>query len=102
MWDWRYKKFIRSNWDNYNWASRDRQRGITHCACMYWSPCQNDSFYFSRLCIHFDNNMFQSALSAGNYEAAAGGACAAGQPCWTIWGMPCFRPEFGTCSMTTS
>ena len=102
MWDWRYKKFMRSNWDNYGYASRDRQMGITYCSCLFWSACQNSTYAFTRLCIEMGNAPFQSALVSGNYNSDSGGACGAGQPCWTIWGIPCFRPEFGTCSMTTS
>ena len=52
--------------------------------------------------MRMENNPFMSALSSGNYESSVGGACAAGQPCWTIWGIPCHRPEFGTCCMDAS
>ena len=38
---------------------------------------------------------FMSALAGGTYQSPNGGALSAGQPCWTIWGMPCFRPRFG-------
>jgi hypothetical protein len=100
--DFRYKKFIRNNWDNYGWQSEDRHLGTVYCHCIFWSPCQvTDNRYFSRLCMKTANTPFQSALAAGQYNNSIGGACAGGQPCWTIWGKPCFRPEFGTCSMTT-
>ena len=104
MWDFSWKKFIRNNWADYHYASRDRQMGFTYCHCLYWSPCQNSSTsrYFARLLMRMENNPFMSALSSGNYESSVGGACAAGQPCWTIWGIPCHRPEFGTCCMDAS
>ena len=104
MWDWKYKKYIRSSWDGYHYQSRDRQAGYTNCHCMVWSPCQNseDGRYFTRLLMKMESHPFMSALYAGSYHSGSGGACSAGQPCWTIWGIPCHRPEFGTCCMSTT
>ena len=107
MFDWRYQRFIRNNSFDYDWQARDRQMGHLYCHCMVWSPCQNSSSgrYFQRLCLKVSDTPFMSTLTSSGggsptFQSSNGGACAAGQPCWTIWGIPCHWPEFGTCCMS--
>jgi len=55
------------------------------------------------MCLRTADTPFQSTLAeTGNYPSQEGGAEATGTPCWTIWAIPCDRPQFGTCSMTTA
>ena len=101
FYDWWYFKNPRCC-DDYDYSGCDRQKGHTFCACLFWSCKQNATQYVTRMCLKTCETPFQSALAGGNYPSNEGGDKAAGTPCWTIWGIPCDRPEFGTCSMTTS
>lgn len=99
--DWHFKKFIRCC-DCHNYTGCERYKGQVNCACIFWSKEQNSSKYVSRMCVRTQETPFQSVLAGGNYPATEGGNLMIGMPCWTIWGMPCDRPCFGTCSMTTA
>ena len=99
--DWHYKKFIRCC-DCHNYSGCDRYKGQVNCACIFWSKEQNSTHYVSRMCVRTSDTSFQSVLAGGNYPTNEGGDLMIGMPCWTIWGIPCDRPQFGTCSMDAS
>lgn len=83
----------RFNGNNYN-----RQTGYANCHCMVWGTEQSTTAnrQFTRLCFCTSHVPFQSSLNAGTYISAGGGNLSTGMPCWTIYGKPCHRPEFGT------
>ena len=86
----------RNNCDRYQWAGHTRMKARNHsCDCLMWNCTQNSSHYLSRICLRVSNTPFMSAIAGGSYQSQNGGVNSAGQPCWTIWGMPCFRPKFG-------
>lgn len=102
--DFYYKKFIAECGEYYfpNW---DRQKGFNFCSCLHWSKQQNTDCYLERLCMKFSDSPMQPTVGTDTFLtwcANQGGMCYTGIPCWTIWGVPCYRPKFGTCSMTTS
>ena len=99
--DWWFKKFPRCCGE-YSHPGCDRIKGRTFCACLFWSCKQNADYYVTRMCLRTSETPFQSTLAGGNYPSEEGGADGAGTPCWTIWAIPCDRPQFGTCSMTTA
>ena len=101
FYDWWYHKFPRCC-DEYDYSGCDRQKGQNYCSCLFWSCKQNATQYVTRMCVKTCDTPFQSALAGGNYPSQEGGAESTGTPCWTIWAIPCDRPQFGTCSMTTS
>ena len=93
----------RNNCSCYSWASHDRHKGRNfECECLFWSCWQNSSHYLTRICMKTSESPFMSALAGGSYQSPNGGALSAGQPCWTIWGMPCFRPRFGVADETNA
>lgn len=87
----------RNNCNCYQWPGHNRVKvSNRQCECLMWSCTQNSSHFLSRICLKVSNTPFMSGLAGGNnYQTQTGGARSAGQPCWTIWGMPCFRPKFG-------
>ena len=97
-----WQKFPATGYDGweYNGNNRSRQTGFTNCHCMVWGTEQNSTAnrQFTRFCMCTSSNPFMSALSVGNYIAAGGGNLQVGIPCWTIYGKPCHRPQFGTVS----
>ena len=102
--DVRWQKFPGTGWDSfeYNGVNRARTTGSTNfCQCMVWGTEQNSQAnrQFTRLCMCTSSTPFLSALSGGNYlDSGGGGALQVGIPCWTIYGKPCHRPQFGTVS----
>ena len=102
--DWWFKKFVA--WcDCYDYSGCDRYKGNNYCACLFWSCKQNtNNQYVTRMCMRFEYTAFEPTTNAGSWssEAVDGGALQVGQPCWTIWGIPCDRPCFGTCNMSTA
>ena len=101
--DFAYKKWVKCC-DCQNYTSCDRVVGNTHCSCLFWGCEQNSNDkYVTRMCLRTEQSPFMSTLAGGNYQNAQEGAeLMLGIPCWTIWAMPCHRPEFGTCNMATA
>ena len=98
-----WKKYTRAHNTEYEYTGWDITRGYTYCSNMNWNCDIGDSNnYLSRICLVTREPPFMPAVSDGNYSTSRGGACGAGVPCWTVWGVPCNRPQFGSCSMTTS
>ena len=95
LYDLCYPKW-RNNCNCYTWAGHDRHKGRNaQCECIMWNCCQNSAQYLTRICLKTSDSPIESALNYGSYQAQNGGSISAGQPCWTIWGMPCYRPRFG-------
>ena len=101
--DWWFPKFIRCC-DCYCYTGCDRQKGQTYCSCLFWGPGQDSTSgnHVTRMCMRFEYTPFEPVTNGGQYQVAGGGDQLVGQPCWTIWGIPCDRPCFGTCCMSTS
>jgi hypothetical protein len=98
-----YKKYGRAHYTEYDYTGWDITRGYSYCSCINWNCDQGDvNAYLTKLCLMTTDTPFQSALADGTYNSGRGGACSVGVPCWTIWGVPCNRPCFGSCSMITS
>jgi len=102
FYDFKYARKFVACCDDYNSNGHDRFRGMTHCSCLFWNCNMNSFYYLTRMCLKVHQTPFQSLLNAGNYPTNEGGDHMVGTPCWTIWGVPCDRPQFGTCSMTTA
>ena len=102
FYDFQYKKYARAHNTEYEYNGWDRIAGYSYCSCMNWNKNQGSDKYLSKICLSTSDTPFMSTLVEGTYTATRGGACATGQPCWTIWGVPCDRPCFGTCTMTTA
>jgi len=99
--DWWYKKFNRCC-GAYQFMGCERIKGYTVAnVCLTWNSQQSDC-YLQRMCLRMGCTPFMSSLAGGAWASTSGGADMAGTPCWTIWGIPCDRPEFGTCSMSSS
>ena len=86
----------------YCYSDYSRFKGQNFCSCLMWNCNQNSNYYVSRMCMKVSNQQFMSALCSSSTTPCEGGSCSAGVPCWTIWGQPCIRPMFGTCSMSTA
>ena len=101
--DWWFPKFIRCC-DCYCYTGCDRQMGNNFCSCLFWGPGQDSGTtnHVTRMCMRFEYTPFEPVTCGGSYQVCGGGDQLVGQPCWTIWGIPCDRPCFGTCSMCTN
>ena len=91
------------NCNQYCYSDYSRFKGFNFCSCLFWNCTQNSNYYVSKMCLKVANQAFQSALvSGGSWTGCEGFPCATGVPCWTIWGQPCMRPQFGTCCIDTA
>lgn len=94
------RKFVRYC-DCYVLSGWDRFKGTTFCSCLFWSCKQNSNaaHYVTQMCMRSQDTPFMSTLAGGNYPSNEGGDVMTGTPCWTIYGVPCYIPTFGTCDM---
>ena len=94
---WVYKKNIAGEANSYCYPGCDVHWGMAFCPNMGWSVNQvGYTGFLSRMCLKVHDVPFQPTTVGGNYCSTTGGNMLAGQPCWSIYGIPCHRPHFGT------
>ena len=74
------------------WGGSNRMVGYAWCAPFVWAETQN-SCYFKKLRIQAKYGLIPTDVSTGPSWQARWGNEPQGQPCWSMYGIPCTRPN---------